>query len=195
MKKRLITLVCCLMTLLPVAAQTSFVNLTPKAKLMSTKEGTLPLPDNFVVNTANLPDSLVAEAEKFVQAINLATPLNASTASDDADALFQMSLPTTTLDDEGYKLIVSANDVKVEAATSAGFFYAFQTIKKILPANVMAGVRDEAITSYALPLVSINDAPRFGYRGFMLDVARHFFTVEEVKRMLFVSKANHSISQ
>ena len=184
MKKVFSAAVFCLLALLPAAAQTAFVNLTPKAKLMSEKGGTLTLPANFVVNTANLPDSLTAEATKFVDAINLATPLNASVASDDASALFQMVLSTTSLDPEGYKLIVSADGVKVEAQTSAGFYYAFQTVKKILPANVMAGVKDEAVTEYALPLVSINDAPRFGYRGFMLDVARHFFTVEEVKRML-----------
>ena len=182
--KKIFTLLCLFTVLLPIAAQTPFVNLTPKAKLMTTKAGELPLPEGFVVNTANLPDSLVAEATKFVAAINLATPLNATTASDDATALIQMAIPSSALDAEGYKLSVKEDGVKVEASTSAGFYYAFQTLKKILPANVMAGVKDEAVTAYALPYVNINDEPRFGYRGFMLDVARHFFTVEEVKRML-----------
>ena len=186
MKKMILTFAYAFLALLPLAAQTAFVNLTPKAKLMSVKEGTLTLPENFVVNTANLPDSLTAEATKFVDAINLATPLNASVASDDATALFQMMLPSAELDSEGYKLFITAEGVKIEAATSAGFFNAFQTVKKILPANVMAGVKDEAVTEYSLPLLSINDEPRFGYRGFMLDVSRHFFTVEEVKRMLDV---------
>ena len=184
MKKMILTFAYAFLALLPLAAQTTFVNLTPKAKLMSVKEGTLTLSENFVVNTANLPDSLTAEATKFVNAINLATPLNASVASDDATALFQMTLPSAELDPEGYKLFITAEGVKIEAATSAGFYYAFQTVKKILPANVMAGVKDEAVAEYALPLVSINDEPRFGYRGFMLDVSRHFFTVEEVKRMI-----------
>ena len=184
MKKVISAAAFCLLALLPAAAQTSFVNLTPKAKSMTTTSGALTLPTNFVVNTANLPDSLVAEATKFVDAINLATPLNASVASDDATALFQMKLSTASLDPEGYKLVVNADGVKVEAQTCAGFYYAFQTVKKILPANVMAGVKDETVTEYALPLVTINDEPRFGYRGFMLDVARHFFTVEEVKRMI-----------
>ncbi len=184
MKKTLLTVICGLVTLLPLAAQTPFVNLTPKAKLMTTTAGELPLPEGFVVNTANLADSLAAEATKFIEAINAATPLNATTASNDATALIQMALPTVALDAEGYKLFVKEDGVKIEATTSAGFYYAFQTLKKILPANVMAGVKDETITTYALPLVNINDEPRFGYRGFMLDVARHFFTVEEVKRMI-----------
>ena len=187
--KKIFTLLCLFTVLLPIAAQTPFVNLTPKAKLMTTKAGELPLPEGFVVNTANLPDSLVAEATKFVAAINLATPLNATTASDDVTALIQMAIPSSALDAEGYKLSVKEDGVKVEASTSAGFYYAFQTLKKILPANVMAGVKDEAVTAYALPYVNINDEPRFGYRGFMLDVARHFFTVEEVKRMIDIMAA------
>ena len=187
--KKIFTLLCLFTVLLPIAAQTTFVNLTPKAKLMTTKAGELPLPEGFVVNTANLPDSLVAEATKFVAAINLATPLNATTASDDATALIQMAIPSSALDAEGYKLSVKEDGIKVEASTSAGFYYAFQTLKKILPANVMTGVKDEAVTAYALPYVNINDEPRFGYRGFMLDVARHFFTVEEVKRMIDIMAA------
>ena len=67
-----------------------------------------------------------------------------------------------------------------------GLFYAFQTIKKMLPPHVMAGVSDPNVTAYSLPVVSIVDEPRFEYRGFMLDVSRHFFSVEEVKRMLDV---------
>ena len=186
MKKTLLTVVCGFMALMPLAAQTPFVNLTPKAKLMTTSAGELPLPEGFVVNTANLPDSLATEATKFVNAINLATPLNAATATDDASALIQMKLPTTALGPEGYKLIIKEDGVRVEAETISGFYYAFQTLKKILPANVMAGVKDETVTNYALPIVNISDEPRFGYRGFMLDVARHFFTVEEVKRMIDV---------
>ena len=182
--KKIFTLLCLFTVLLPIAAQTPFVNLTPKAKSMTTTAGELTLPEGFVVNTANLPDSLAAEATKFVDAINLATPLNAATASDDASALIQMAFPEASIDAEGYNLNITAEGVKIEATTSAGFYYAFQTLKKILPANVMAGVKDEAVTAYALPLVNISDEPRFGYRGFMLDVARHFFTVEEVKRMI-----------
>jgi hypothetical protein len=72
----------------------------------------------------------------------------------------------------------------VEAANATGLFYAFQTLKKILPANVMAGVKAEG--TYSWPVVTINDEPRFAYRGFMLDVSRHFFDIAEVKRMIDV---------
>ena len=76
--------------------------------------------------------------------------------------------------------------MSVAASTPIGLYYAFQSVKKMLPANVMAGVKDASVTEYALPVVEIADEPRFGYRGFMLDVSRHFFTTDEVKRMLDV---------
>ncbi|MDE7387986.1 MAG: beta-N-acetylhexosaminidase, partial [Muribaculaceae bacterium] len=90
------------------------------------------------------------------------------------------------LPDEGYRLNVTADGASVEASSTSGLYFAFQSLKKMLPPNVMAGVADKAVTEYVLPVVSISDKPRFPYRGFMLDVSRHFFTIDEVKRMLDV---------
>ena len=181
MKNKLIWLLVCSLLCLGAQAQ-SFVNLTPRPKQMTAGEGEFVLPAGFTVGYGNLPDSLSAEARKFVTAINGATALGAAaTAGQEATVVMQLD---ETLAPEGYAVDVTAEGVTVKGRTAAGFYYAFQTLKKILPANVMAGVRDESVTRYALPLVSIQDEPRFGYRGFMLDVARHFFTVDEVKRML-----------
>ena len=166
-------------------AQTSpFVNLTPKAKKMTTSAGTLSLPLDFKVLVQNDADTLTAEAQRFVDDFNRASGGTASVVpASSADALVRVSLDET-LAAEGYTLNVAADGITITAATTAGLFYAFQSVEKMLPGNVMAGVADPAVTSYDLPLVSIEDEPRFGYRGFMLDVARHFFTVEEVKRIL-----------
>ena len=169
--------------LTPVAAQ-DFVNLTPRAKTMTQTSGELVLPNSFVVSAQNLPEEMTREVEKFITSYNAATGATATVGTE--GALFTIDLPVSSLGEEGYKVNVTADGVSIEASTATGLYYAFQTIKKLLPANVMAGKADAAVTKYALPLVSINDAPRFGYRGFMLDVSRHFFTVDEVKRMLDV---------
>ena len=97
------------------------------------------------------------------------------------------------MDAEGYELSISDSGVDITAATTAGFFYAFQSLKKLLPAHVAAGVY-QANDTYTLPLLSILDAPRFRYRGFMLDVSRHFFTTKEIKkflRLMALYKMNH----
>lgn len=171
-----------LLALAPCAAMGQTVNLTPWPYSISVGSGSLVLPENFVVGTAGLPSAMRAEAEKFVKDINKATGLNARTVKK-GNALIKCA-KAEGIDPEGYKLNVSADGVSVSAQTATGLYYAFQTIKKMLPANVMAGVRDAAVGSYALPTVNIDDKPRFHYRGFMLDVARHFQTVGEVKRMI-----------
>jgi hexosaminidase len=88
--------------------------------------------------------------------------------------------------DEGYELQIDPTDFSVRAATPAGLFAAVQTIAQLVPA---AGTGDAVI-----PGGRITDFPRFGYRGVMLDVARHFFTPDEVKSYvdaIAAFKVNH----
>lgn len=91
--------------------------------------------------------------------------------------------------DEAYKLSVAPKRIDITAATPAGFFYAFQTLKQLMPRNVMAGVPDESVEEWSVPAVSIVDEPRFGWRGFMLDEGRHFYGKEEIKKILDVMAA------
>ncbi len=80
---------------------------------------------------------------------------------------------------EGYRLEVGENEVSITASTHAGLFYGLQTFRQLLAAapSPEAGAR-------RVPAVSIEDAPRFVYRGMHLDVGRHFFPVEFVKRYI-----------
>ena len=93
------------------------------------------------------------------------------------------------LPDEGYKLSVSPKRIDITAAKPAGLFYAFQTLKQLMPRNVMAGVRDESIKEWCVPCVFIVDEPRFSWRGFMLDEGRHFYGKEEIKKIIDVIAA------
>ncbi len=185
--KELKTLVTILFLLLPTILCASVsVNLTPVPKEMTVQEGQLLLPQEIKINTGNLTEEMNAEVQNFATVLQTTTGYTVIMGND-ANALIQINKGTThTQNPEGYYLQVSGQRVTVEASTATGLFYAFQSIKKMLPANVMAGKADATITEYALPLVTITDEPRFGYRGYMLDVSRHFFTVDEVKRMLDV---------
>ena len=84
---------------------------------------------------------------------------------------------------EAYRLIVDADKALVEASSLNGVIYAIQTIKQLLPVQIY-GKELAAEQDWTIPCVKINDAPRFCYRGMMLDVARHFFTVDQVKKCL-----------
>ncbi len=90
------------------------------------------------------------------------------------------------LSGESYKLNVSPQKILIEAARPAGFFYALQTLQQLLPSRaVAAGTKAANPTQqWFVPSVNIEDAPRFGWRGFMLDEGRHFFGKENVKKIL-----------
>jgi hexosaminidase len=77
---------------------------------------------------------------------------------------------------EGYELSLSADSVRMCANHPAGLFYAIQTFLQLIPTQRAATLN--------LPAVTIRDIPRFAWRGAMLDVARHFFGVEDVKRFI-----------
>ena len=86
---------------------------------------------------------------------------------------------------EGYKLSVTTNGVVIRAGTAAGIFYGEQSLLQLLPPEIFSAnsSRDFPIT-WTIPCVEISDAPRFVWRGFMLDVSHHFFTRTEVEQVL-----------
>ena len=176
------------------ASAQDFINLTPKPKTMTTSQGSLTLPKDFGVSQTNLTDAMKAEVEKFLTSYNEVTDSEAKVVSSADKALIRVEKASTDLGKEGYKLSVKADGVTIQASEAAGLYFAFQTIKKVLPPHVMAGVKDANVKTHALPFVEISDSPRFAYRGFMLDVSRHFFDVAEIKRVLDVMsyyKMNH----
>ena len=84
---------------------------------------------------------------------------------------------------EAYWLHIGRKEVKVKASGLNGFIYAIQTLKQMLPAGIY-GKAEMPGTDWTIPCAEIEDAPRFGYRGLHLDVSRHFFDVDAVKRYL-----------
>lgn len=84
--------------------------------------------------------------------------------------------------DEGYRLRVAGDGVRIEAAAPAGLFYGTQTLRQLLPPDVeYTAARPRPLE---LPFAEIEDRPRFAWRGAMLDVSRHFFGVDVVKRYI-----------
>ena len=75
---------------------------------------------------------------------------------------------------EGYRLSVSTNAITVKASTRQGLFYGLQSLLQLIPLN----------GDLKIPCVEIEDEPRFPWRGFMFDVSRHFFTIEELKVLI-----------
>ena len=106
----------------------------------------------------------------------------AFTHQKNATILFEQ-VQDNTLGKEGYQLIVNAKGIQVKAQTYAGALYAYQSILQLCPPAIYSN-QNKNNTNWVLPFVQILDTPRFEWRGFMLDVSRHFFTVSEVKKMM-----------
>ena len=88
-----------------------------------------------------------------------------------------------TLGKEGYTLSVSPKKVLIKANEPAGLFYGVQTLLQLLPPEIESVDAVQNI-EWTIPAVEITDYPRVGWRGLMLDVSRHFFTVDEVKQYI-----------
>lgn len=88
-----------------------------------------------------------------------------------------LSIDKSISNPEGYRLTVTPESIELAGATEAGVFYGVQTLRKSIPA-VAEGMNIE------LPAVTINDYPRFAYRGMHLDISRHFFPADSVKKYI-----------
>lgn len=97
-----------------------------------------------------------------------------------------LQLGLTNDNPEAYQLKVDASQIVISSPSEAGVFYGIQTLRKAV--DVAEGSNVE------LPAVEINDQPRFGYRGMMLDVGRHFFSMDEIKTYIDMM-ALHNINR
>ena len=85
------------------------------------------------------------------------------------------------IDPEGYMLTINQDRIEIRGSSARGLFYGLQTLRQLVPAECY-GAND--IAKIKLPCVTINDKPKFEYRCALLDVARHFMTVDEVKSFI-----------
>ncbi len=153
------------------------------SELEVTKEGGLDLSTLTAICYAD--EDSKSECEAFAAQLLKSSGISLSVrqaAASEEDAAIWMAIDET-LPTEGYTLNVNDRNVVIKASAPAGFFYALQTLKQILPRTYFAADLQSGI-SWTLPFVSISDHPALGHRGFMMDVARHFFTKEEVLRTL-----------
>ena len=160
------------------------IALTPQPAHLTVKDGRFEFGSQLKAKVAPYQgDSIRMVFESFKQEFQEATGIKISSTQKEAKAKIILDL-NPQLPAEAYKLNVSKEQVRIEAARPAGFYYALQTLKQLMPRNVMAGVATSDHSQWSLPSVEIEDVPRFEWRGFMLDEGRHFFGKDEIKRVI-----------
>jgi hexosaminidase len=123
-----------------------------------------------------------AFAEGLRRSTGYALPVVPRTAPQPPGSIaFRLGGPPA-LGDEGYELAISQTHVTLVARRPAGLFYATKTLEQLLPTAAASGTVRPG--PWAVPVATIRDAPRFPWRGAMLDVARHFFAVADVEHLV-----------
>lgn len=154
---------------LNVVQTTGVFTLTPRVKIVMTDEAVLSDQAIFLKNrirsATGFDPKIVKESSGKIISLQIEMGLKG------------------TLGDEGYSLTVSKREVKILAATPAGIFYGIQTILQLLPPEIYANKVTEGI-KWVIPCVQITDKPRFVWRGFLLDVSRHFFPASYIYNVL-----------
>ena len=193
-----------LLLLVGISLQAQEISIIPKPAKMDVQNGKFLFNGKVVicypvakdVDFRRVVDNFVVELKETI-GVKLAksTPKKQESAFGDAvkyskkgDAHIVIHIDGDMAEEE-YKLSVTTKRIDITAAKPAGLFYAFQTLKQLMPRNVMAGVPDESIREWSVPCVEIADEPRFSWRGFMLDEGRHFYGKEEIKKIIDVMAA------
>ena len=97
--------------------------------------------------------------------------------------ILRLAPDRASLGEEGYELNVSSDSVRLVASQPAGLFRGIQTIRQLLPPEVESDMGVDR-AQWPIPALNIVDRPRYAHRGAMIDVARHFFTVDEVQQFI-----------
>ena len=167
--------------------------LIPQPTSVQPSDGVFLLTADTAVVTAPATAEVTAIAELLAAHLRPATgyplpvlPAKGAPASS-RRLLLTLDPADTALGEEGYALTITADAVTLTAHQPAGLFYGGQTLRQLLPPAIESAAPQPG--PWPLPAGTIRDTPRFAWRGVMLDVARHFFGVADVKRVIDLAAA------
>ena len=174
----LLAVCCALISCNKGGTPTADYNVIPLPQEISMADGAGFELNKSTVIAYNGDDAMERNAQLLAQYIKESTGLELAVAESEAIAnkAINLVIDNACEQSEGYRMSVTKENVEIAAPTAAGVFYGIQTLRKSLPTA--------ACTKVELPAVTINDYPRFAYRGAHLDVSRHYFTTDSIKRFI-----------
>lgn len=157
------------------------VAIIPQVQIIEFKKSYFTLNTKSVFGTEN--EAQYKIAKYLSDKINNAADWKTTVIIDSTFTSDIQFISNNEIENEGYQILVDEAQIKVLASSNAGFFYGMQSLRQLLPRKIEktnAFNQDEILLSQ----LEINDTPAFKWRGMMLDVSRHFFTVQEVKELI-----------
>ncbi len=161
----------------------SLYNLIPRPAAIAPADGAFNLTADTMITVAPATAEMARLGAMLAHALRPAgkNPPGRTPLATPSPGNIQLSIAggDPVLGEEGYELTVATTGITLSAYRPAGIFYGLQTIRQLLPADI--GLETSRPGPWAIAAGTIRDMPRFPWRGTMLDVARHFFPVEDVK--------------
>lgn len=179
MKSTFSALLACFLAV-QVFAQSPVLPVIPVPVSYTYGNGQYSLPASITIVTP--ADSMIAKtanrlAERLTTIAGRKVTVNATGKPASGDFIFVIDKKIPA---EGYRLQIEPRGVRITGGGPAGIFYGVQTMLQLLPASIVSKAAPAA-EQWIVPSVVVEDYPRFAWRGMMLDVARHFFTKQQVK--------------
>jgi hexosaminidase len=181
--KKIIFITVCLLELFASYAQDK-ISIIPQPVKMSIDQGHFILPANISIHSDENTE-LKQTLSYLSEHLSIPTGYHILTTNSGSATIRVILNKTvdTELGKEGYRLTITQKKVTITANQPAGVFYGVQSLLQLLPPEIESNTQMTNII-WSVPCVTIVDYPRFGWRGLMLDVSRHFFTKEEVKKYI-----------
>ena len=158
------------------------LDIVPYPNEVTLHEGSFDSSDASVYYEEGLDERSKAVISKFAEQLFLTSSSEGQLLTGSADRGY-VFIMDNSLALEEYTIRISKDKVTVKAGGLNGFNYAIQTLKQMLPVEIY-GSAPAQDKNWSLPCAEIKDKPRFSYRGLHMDVSRHFFTVDEVKKYI-----------
>ena len=159
------------------------INIIPQPSSVKQGDGNFTVSSSTILQIASNDADVKRIAGELNAALKRAAGFELKTGISGKNVISFGLTNNTSLGNEGYQLSVSKDAVNVSANKSAGLFYGLQSLLQLFPAEIESKSIVKNI-QWNIPVVEIQDQPRFGWRGTMLDVSRHFFTKDEVKSFI-----------
>jgi hexosaminidase len=166
---------------------TPAISIIPKPLSMKIDNGSFLVAANTAVSYSGGAKELPMIARQLAERLSAATgyaiaaaPMTGAAAP---GTIVLRQIDDSRLGEEGYRLTVARASITIEGAAAAGLYYGVQTLYQLLPPDIEKHKAGSQV-AWTVPCVRIEDKPRFTWRGMHLDVGRHFFTKDSVKRYI-----------
>ena len=173
----------CMLAVMAVSAYAK-VTIVPYPQQVVEQEGSYKLAGASLRCVGAIDERTQALVDRFAAELSQATGKTSKVLKGKAGKGINF-IHDQTMAEEAYVLNVGTKSIDIKASTLRGFNWAVQSLKQMMPVEIYAGKAASEV-EWTVDCCQINDEPRFGYRGLLIDEARHFFGMETIKDVLDV---------